>query len=89
MSSLYGVSFAILSDLGMKALAIVILGGMESIPGALIGGMILGMAESLSSGYIDPYVGGGSNEIAPYIVMLIVLIFKPYGLFGYEKIERV
>lgn len=89
MSSLYGVSFTSLNSLGMKALAVVILGGMESIGGALIGGIIIGLSESFGSAYLDPYVGGGFSEVAPYIVLLIALVLKPYGLFGYERIERV
>ncbi len=89
MSSLYGVSFVSLNALGMKALAVVILGGMESVAGALIGGLIIGIMESLGSGYIDPIVGGGFSEVAPYIVLLVALTIRPYGLFGYERIERV
>lgn len=89
MSSLYGVNYDSLHGLGMKALSVVILGGMESVAGALIGGLIIGIVESLGSGYIDPMVGGGISEVIPYIVLLVVLIFKPYGLFGYERIERV
>ncbi len=89
MSSLYGVSFTSLNGLGMKALAVVILGGMESVVGALIGGIIIGLSEALGSGYLDPYVGGGFSEVAPYVVLLIALVLRPYGLFGYERIERV
>jgi branched-chain amino acid transport system permease protein len=89
MSSLYGVNFEPLAGLGMKSLSVVILGGMESIPGALLGGLIIGLLESFGAGYIDPFVGGGFSEVAPFIVLLVVLIFKPYGLFGYERIERV
>lgn len=89
MGSLFGLSFEPLQGLGMKALAVVILGGLESIPGALIGGIAIGVAEALASGFIDPMIGGGSSDIAPFIVLLLVLIFRPYGLFGYERIERV
>lgn len=89
MSSLYGVSYESLNSLGMKALAVVILGGMESILGALLGGLIIGVVEALGSGYIDPLVGGGFSEVAPYIVLLIILAIRPYGLFGYQRIERV
>ena len=89
MSSLYGVSFQSLNGLGMKALAVVILGGMESILGALTGGLIIGLAEAFGSAYLDPYVGGGFSEVAPYIVLLVTLVLKPYGLFGYRRIERV
>lgn len=89
MSSLYGVNYDSLHGIGMKALAVVILGGMESVIGALLGGLIIGIIEFLGSGYIDPLVGGGISEVIPFVVLLIVLIFKPYGLFGYERIERV
>jgi branched-chain amino acid transport system permease protein len=89
MSSLYGVSYESLQGLGMKALAVVILGGMESIAGALVGGLMIGVVESLGSGYVDPLVSGGFGEVAPYIVLLVVLVFRPFGLFGYERIERV
>ncbi|MFC1824892.1 branched-chain amino acid ABC transporter permease [Thermodesulfobacteriota bacterium] len=85
----YGVSFITLHALGMKSLAVVILGGMESILGAMTGGLMIGVLEMLGAGYLDPYVGGGFSEVAPFIILLIVLIFKPYGLFGYERIERV
>jgi branched-chain amino acid transport system permease protein len=73
----------------MKSLAVVILGGMESIAGAMIGGLLIGVIESLGAGYLDPFVGGGFSEVAPFIVLLIVLVLRPYGLFGYERIERV
>jgi len=89
MGSLFGLSFEPLHGLGMKALAVVILGGLESILGALIGGIAIGVAEALASGFVDPLVGGGASDIVPYIVLLVALIFKPYGLFGYERIERV
>jgi len=89
MSSLFGISFEPLHGLGMKGLAVVIFGGLESIVGAMIGGLVIGVVESLSSGYFDPYVGGGSAEVAPYIVLLVALLFRPYGLFGYQRIERV
>ncbi|MFC1821466.1 branched-chain amino acid ABC transporter permease [Thermodesulfobacteriota bacterium] len=85
----YGVTLPTLHGLGMKALAVVILGGMESIVGAMVGGLIVGIVESLGSGYVDPFVGGGFNEIAPYLILIIALIIRPYGLFGYARIERV
>jgi branched-chain amino acid transport system permease protein len=89
MSSLYGVSLDPLNALGMKSLAVVILGGLESVAGAMVGGLIIGLLEALGSGYLDPYVGGGSGDVIPFVVMLVFLIFKPYGLFGYKRIERV
>jgi branched-chain amino acid transport system permease protein len=78
-----------LAAFGAIAFPAVLLGGIESIPGALIGGLIIGVVEMLSGGYLDPYLGGGVGSIMPFIVMLIILIFRPYGLFGYKRIERV
>jgi branched-chain amino acid transport system permease protein len=89
MSSLYGVNFVSLHGLGMKSLAVIILGGLESIPGAIIAGLIIGVGESIGAGYLDPFVGGGFSEVTPFLILLTVLILKPYGLFGYERIERV
>jgi branched-chain amino acid transport system permease protein len=78
-----------LAAFGAIAFPAVLLGGIESIPGALIGGLIIGVVEMLSGGYLDPYLGGGVGSVMPFVVMLIILIFKPYGLFGYKRIERV
>ena len=89
MGSLFGISFDPLHGLGMKALAVVIFGGLESIAGAMIGGIVIGIVESLASGYIDPFIGGGSAEVTPYLILLVALLLKPYGLFGYPRIERV
>ena len=57
--------------------------------GAIIGGLTVGVLENLMGGYLDQYLGGGVKEVAPFIVLLIVLMVKPYGLFGTEEIERV
>lgn len=78
-----------LTFMGLKVLPVVILGGLDSILGAIVGGVIIGVLENLSGGYIDPIVGGGAKEIAPYIALILILMFKPYGLFGKRKIERV
>lgn len=68
----------------------VILGGLDSIPGAVIGGIAIGILENLATGYLDPLVpGGGTGGVFPFVVLLLVLWFKPYGLFGTEEIERV
>ena len=75
-----------LSYIGLKVLPAVILGGLDSILGAIIGGLIVGVLEFLSAGYLDPYIPA-INEVFPFIVL--VLMFKPYGLFGTEEIERV
>ena len=77
-----------LSHLGLKVLPAVIFGGLDSILGAIIGGLIVGILEFLSAGYLDPYIPA-INEVFPFIVMVLVLMIKPYGLFGIEEIERV
>lgn len=78
-----------LGFMGLKVLPVVILGGLDSILGAIVGGLIIGVLENFSGGYIDPLVGGGIKEVAPYIALILILMFKPYGLFGKKKIERV
>ena len=78
-----------LALVGLKVFPVVILGGLDSIAGAVVGGLIVGIVESLTSGYIDPYVGGGTKDFAPYLLMIVALMFRPYGLFGKRKIERV
>jgi branched-chain amino acid transport system permease protein len=83
-----GVQFS-LSLVALKALPVLIIGGLESIPGAIIGGLIVGATERLVGGFIDPYVGGGVKDFSPYLLALIFLIFRPYGMFGREIIERV
>ena len=89
LANLFGVEKNAIEEFTIKAFVVVILGGMESIGGALIAGLILGVVESLISGYLDPFVGGGLSELVPFLVMLLVLVVKPYGLYGYVRIERV
>lgn len=71
--------------IALKAFPAVLVGGIDSIPGALIGGLLVGILEQLAGGLITPAL----MDIAPYIVLLIVLIFMPYGLFGLRRIERI
>ena len=78
-----------LALVGLKVFPVVILGGLDSIAGAVVGGVTVGVVESLTAGYIDPYVGGGTKDFAPYLLMIVALMFRPYGLFGKRKIERV
>ncbi len=78
-----------LALIGLKVFPVVILGGLDSIVGAVVGGLIVGLVESLAAGYLDPYVGGGTKDFAPYVLMIITLMFKPYGIFGTRRIERV
>lgn len=86
--NLIGVD-SMLSLIGLKVFPVVILGGLDSIIGAVIGGLIVGAVESLAAGFLDPLVGGGTKDFAPYVLMILVLMIKPYGLFGQEIIERV
>ena len=83
-----GVQFSI-SYISLKALPVLIIGGLDSIPGAIIAGLIVGAGENLGEVFLGPYVGGGIQTFFPYLLALIVLYFKPYGLFGKEIIERV
>ena len=78
-----------LALVGFKVFPVVILGGLDSIPGAVIGGLIVGLVENIAAGYIDPYVGGGTKDFAPYVLMIITLMVRPYGIFGKRIIERV
>lgn len=86
--STQGVDWS-LSLLLIKALAIAILGGLDSIPGVLIAGVIVGVAESLASGILDPLVGGGTRDVVASVIILLTLLVKPHGLFGREHIERI
>ena len=83
-----GVDFS-LADLGLKVFPVVILGGLDSIPGAIVGGILIGVFENLSGGYLDPLLGGGVKEVAPFVALVIILMLRPYGLFGKVDIERV
>lgn len=77
-----------ISYIGLKVLPAVIFGGLDSILGAIIGGLVVGVLEFLSAGYLDPYIPA-INEVFPFIVLVLVLMIRPYGLFGTEEIERV
>jgi branched-chain amino acid transport system permease protein len=78
-----------LSLVGFKVFPVVILGGLDSIPGAIVGGLIVGIVENIAAGYVDPYVGGGTKDFAPYLLMILALMIRPYGIFGKKLIERV
>lgn len=78
-----------LSYFGLKVFPVVILGGLDSIGGAIVGGLVIGILENLAGGYIDPLIGGGAKEVFPFIFMTIVLMIKPYGLFGTVEVEKV
>jgi branched-chain amino acid transport system permease protein len=74
---------------GLKVIPVVILGGLDSVLGAIVGGLVMGVLENLAGGYLDPVFGGGVKEVAPFIALVAILAVKPYGLFGKVKIERV
>jgi branched-chain amino acid transport system permease protein len=78
-----------LALVGLKVFPVVILGGLDSVGGAVLGGLAVGAVESVAAGYIDPYVGGGTKDFFPFLLMLVVLMVRPYGFFGKEVIERV
>lgn len=83
-----GVQFS-LSYIALKALPVLIIGGIDSISGAILAGLLVGAGENLAEVYIGPSVGGGIQTFFPYLIALLVLWFKPYGIFGKEIIERV
>lgn len=78
-------AFVQLSDLGLRSIPAILIGGLDSIPGALVGGIIVGVLESLATGYF----GSGMGNVTPYVLLLLVLFVKPYGLFGQKRIERL
>ena len=83
-----GVQFS-LTTVALKALPVIILGGLTSVPGAIIGGLIIGVGEKLSEVYLGPFVGGGIEIWFAYVLALVFLLFRPQGLFGEKIIDRV
>ena len=83
-----GVQFS-LATVALRALPVVILGGLTSVPGAILGGLIIGAGEKLSEVYLGPFVGGGIEIWFAYVLALVVLLFRPQGLFGEKIIDRV
>jgi len=75
--------------LGLLVLPAVVLGGLNSVPGAIVGGIAIGILQNLAGAYLDKYFPGGIKEIAPFVFMVVFLLFKPHGLWGWERIERV
>ena len=94
IGNMIGLEVYSLPLLGLKAIAVMIIGGMESLTGVLLGGLLVGIAEYIASGYLDPLVasagwGGGLKDIFPFLILFIALLVKPYGFFGWKRIERV
>ena len=90
LGSAGGISPAV-SNIGLKAFAVVLLGGASSLGGAIIAGIIVGVAENVAAAYLDPLLSasGGVASVFPFIVMIVVLIIRPSGLFGLQRIERI
>jgi branched-chain amino acid transport system permease protein len=83
-----GVQFSI-TFLALKALPVLIIGGFTSVPGAIVGGLIVGAGEKLAEVYLGPFIGGGIEYWFAYVLALVVLMFRPQGLFGEKLIERI
>ena len=77
------------SDIGMTALPVALLAGLESLAGLLLAGLLVGVIPALASAYLDPLVGGALGSVFPFIIMLVVLLIRPTGMFGWKTIERV
>ncbi|MEE4353341.1 MAG: branched-chain amino acid ABC transporter permease [Desulfatiglans sp.] len=87
-ASISGVDASLIS-FGLKGFAAVLVGGLESVGGAIIGGLLIGVLENLTGGYLGSFGGGGVKEVIPYIILIVILIFRPHGLFGLHRIERI
>jgi branched-chain amino acid transport system permease protein len=81
--------YYMLPYIGINGLIVAICGGLDSLLGALMVGLLLGVVENVGAGYLDPLVGGGVKDVAAYVVLLLVLLIRPYGLFGLVRIERI
>lgn len=75
--------------LGLKVFPVVIVGGLDSIPGAIVGAVLVGVLESLAGGYLDPVLGGSVGNVASYVVLIAMLFARPYGMFGRADVARV
>jgi len=90
IGNITGLNFETLQAFGITVFPVVILGGLDSILGAVVAGIIMGVIQQFASGYLDGNWGlNGTAEVLPYIILLIILLFKPHGLFGIHEIERV
>jgi branched-chain amino acid transport system permease protein len=87
-TSVSGSGFGIVL-VGLKVFPIVIIGGLDSIPGTIVGAISIGVIESLAAGYLDPHLGGGSSAIVSYLMLVAMLFVRPYGLYGRPRAERI
>ncbi len=88
MSSIGGITFGLV-ETGLKSFSVVILGGLESFIGCIVAGPIIGLAENIGGGYLTPILWAGVKDIVPFVIIIIVLFIRPYGIFGEERIERI
>jgi branched-chain amino acid transport system permease protein len=88
LGNINGLNISV-GSLGLLVLPAVVLGGLNSVPGAIVGGIAIGILQNLSDGYLSRFTPGGIKEIAPFVFMVVILLFRPYGLWGWTKIERV
>jgi branched-chain amino acid transport system permease protein len=90
IGNITGLNFDTLHAFGITVFPVVILGGLDSIIGAVVAGIIMGLIQQYASGYLDGHFGlFGTANVLPYIILLVILLFKPHGLFGIHEIERV
>lgn len=90
IGNITGLNFDTLHAFGIVVFPVVILGGLDSILGAVVAGIIMGLIQQFASGYLDGNWGlNGTGEVMPYVILLVILLFKPHGLFGIHEIERV
>jgi branched-chain amino acid transport system permease protein len=88
LGNINGVNISI-GYLGLLVLPAVVLGGLNSVPGAVVGGLTIGILQNFAGTYLDEFFPGGVKEIFPFAFMAVFLLFKPYGLWGWIKIERM
>jgi branched-chain amino acid transport system permease protein len=88
LGNINGLNISV-SYLGLLVLPVVVLGGLNSVPGAILGGVIIGVLQNFCGAYLDQFFPGGVKEIAPFAFMAVFLLWKPYGIWGWERIERV
>ena len=88
ISSIGGITHGLV-ETGFKSFSVVILGGMDSFIGCMVAGPIIGLCENIGAGYLTPIIGPGIKDLIPFIIIIIVMLIKPYGLFGEERIERI
>jgi branched-chain amino acid transport system permease protein len=88
VSSIGGITYGLV-ETGLKSFSVVILGGLDSFIGCMVAGPIIGLCENFGGGYLTPIIGPGIKDIIPFIIIIIVMIIKPYGLFGETRIERI